>query len=231
MAARYAALAAAGAGARCRPFRVLAERLHHLGAASSPAASSRYGGYRPRADDQPGADLLDEATEGLAPKIAALIWDDTQIRQRRHRHADRRSPQVSEHADRLLVLQGPGRAASSATNCAMGPNWPATPPLTLFDRLRTADSDTTPRRERAPPARFNFAAHLIERTRSAAHMAFVDDHGAELRRTVRAWCRVAAGLRVPGIRQQERVGSDARQQPLAAAFLGAMYAGLVLVAV
>jgi benzoate-CoA ligase len=86
----------------------------------------------------------------------------------------------------------------------------------------------------APPARFNFAQHLIERnTARAAKAAFVDDLGTltygALEDRVR---RLAAGLRALGIRREERVlllMHDCNDWPVA--FLGAMYAGLVPVAV
>ncbi len=85
-----------------------------------------------------------------------------------------------------------------------------------------------------PPAQFNFAAHLIERNVCRpAKAAFVDDHGSlsygQLAEQVR---RVASGLRALGIRREERVlllMHDNTHWPVA--FLGAMYAGLVPVAV
>ena len=87
----------------------------------------------------------------------------------------------------------------------------------------------------APPAeRFNFAQHLLERNAGrASKPAFVDDHGAlsygELDEQVR---RTAAGLRALGIKREERVlllMHDGVHWPLA--FLGALYAGIVPVAV
>ena len=85
-----------------------------------------------------------------------------------------------------------------------------------------------------PPEAFNLAAHLL--ALNAAHpsrTAFVDDHGAldygTLEQRVR---RVAAALRGLGIRREERVlllMLDGTDWP--AAFLGAMYAGIVPVAV
>ena len=86
----------------------------------------------------------------------------------------------------------------------------------------------------APPARFNFAQHLIERNASRpAKAAFVDDRGAlsygALDQRLR---RLAAGLRALGVRREERVlllMHDCSDWPVA--FLGAMYAGLVPVAV
>ena len=86
----------------------------------------------------------------------------------------------------------------------------------------------------APPARFNFAQHLLEvNTGRAAKAAFIDDHGSlsygQLADRVR---RMATGLRALGIRREERVlllMQDCNDWPVS--FLGAMYAGLVPVAV
>jgi benzoate-CoA ligase len=86
----------------------------------------------------------------------------------------------------------------------------------------------------APPARFNFAQHLLEaNTSRAAKAAFVDDAGAltygELGQRVR---RLAAGLRGLGLRREERVlllMQDCNDWPVS--FLGSLYAGLVPVAV
>jgi benzoate-CoA ligase len=85
-----------------------------------------------------------------------------------------------------------------------------------------------------PPARFNFAQHLLEL--NAGHpgkSAFVDDLGtlsyADLASRVR---RLAAGLRSLGLKREERVlllMQDTTDWPVS--FLGAMYAGLVPVAV
>ena len=73
----------------------------------------------------PALILLDEATEGLAPRIAALIWDViTQIRSDGIATliVDRNYRQVSEHADRLLVLQkGQVVLAGSAAELRHGP--------------------------------------------------------------------------------------------------------------
>ena len=45
--------------------------------------------------------------------------------------------------------------------------------------MNAADNDTTDPGVSAPPARFNFAAHLIERNAArGSKAAFVDDHGA-----------------------------------------------------
>jgi benzoate-CoA ligase len=86
----------------------------------------------------------------------------------------------------------------------------------------------------ALPARFNFAQHLIEANAArAGKAAFVDDLGSvsygELALRVR---RMAAGLRSLGLRREERVlllMQDCTDWPVS--FLGAMYAGLVPVAV
>lgn len=86
----------------------------------------------------------------------------------------------------------------------------------------------------APPEQFNFAQFLLER--NAAHgerPAFIDDAGTltygELDQRVRS---LAAGLRSLGLRREERVlllMHDCNDWPVS--FLGAMYAGLVPVAV
>ncbi|MEO8806312.1 MAG: benzoate-CoA ligase family protein [Burkholderiaceae bacterium] len=86
----------------------------------------------------------------------------------------------------------------------------------------------------APPARFNFAQHLLElNTGRADKAAFVDDDGSlsygVLADRVR---RLATGLRALGIRREERVlllMHDCNDWPVS--FLGAIYAGLVPVAV
>jgi len=85
-----------------------------------------------------------------------------------------------------------------------------------------------------PPARFNFAQHLLAcNAGRPAKAAFVDDLGAlsygALDDRVR---RMATGLRALGIRREERVlllMHDCTDWPVA--FLGAIYAGLVPVAV
>ena len=85
-----------------------------------------------------------------------------------------------------------------------------------------------------PGERFNFAQHLLDRNAGrAAKTAFVDEQGAlsygQLEDRVR---RVAAGLRALGIKREERVlllMQDGIDWPVA--FLGAMYAGAVPVAV
>lgn len=86
----------------------------------------------------------------------------------------------------------------------------------------------------APGPRFNFADHLLQANAArAAKAAFVDDLGSvsygELAERVR---RLAAGLRAIGIRREERVlllMLDGCDWPVS--FLGAIYAGLVPVAV
>jgi len=86
----------------------------------------------------------------------------------------------------------------------------------------------------APPERFNFAAHLLALNATRGpKAAFVDDSGlltyAALDARVR---RVAAGLRALGLKREERVlllMQDGIDWPVA--FLGALYAGVVPVAV
>jgi benzoate-CoA ligase len=86
----------------------------------------------------------------------------------------------------------------------------------------------------ALPERFNFAAHLLALNAArGAKAAFVDDSGlltyAALDARVK---RVAAGLRGLGLKREERVlllMQDGIDWPVA--FLGALYAGLVPVAV
>ncbi len=86
----------------------------------------------------------------------------------------------------------------------------------------------------APPARFNIAQHLLDLNAGRADKpAFVDDTGTltygQLADRVR---RMAAGLRAAGLRREERVlllMHDCNDWPVS--FLGAMYAGLVPVAV
>ncbi len=85
-----------------------------------------------------------------------------------------------------------------------------------------------------PPERFNFTAHLLAlNTQRAARPAFIDDLGTltygALDERVR---RMAAALRALGIKREERVlllMQDCNDWPVA--FLGAMYAGIVPVAV
>jgi benzoate-CoA ligase len=86
----------------------------------------------------------------------------------------------------------------------------------------------------APGERFNFAQHLLERNAArATKAAFVDEQSrltyGQVDERVR---RLAAGLRALGIRREERVlllMQDSTDWPVS--FLGAMYAGLVPVAV
>ena len=86
----------------------------------------------------------------------------------------------------------------------------------------------------APPARFNIAQHLLDANAGRADKAaFVDDAGTlsygALGLSVR---RLAAGLRALGLRREERVlllMHDCNDWPLC--FLGALYAGMVPVAV
>ena len=86
----------------------------------------------------------------------------------------------------------------------------------------------------APPAAFNFAHHLFERNAArAAKAAFIDDHGSlsygELADRAR---RVGAALLAAGVRREERVlllMHDNCDWPVC--FLGAMYAGVVPVAI
>ena len=92
----------------------------------------------------------------------------------------------------------------------------------------------TPRSVAPPPERFNFAAHLIERnTTRAEKLAYIDDQGSltygELADKVR---RFAAAFGQLGVRREERVlllMHDCNDWPVA--FLGALYAGVVPVAV
>jgi benzoate-CoA ligase len=86
----------------------------------------------------------------------------------------------------------------------------------------------------SPGDAFNFAQHLLSRNSGrAAKAAFVDDTGSlsygQLEDRVR---RLAAGLRAQGLKREERVlllMHDSLDWPVA--FLGAIYAGLVPVAV
>ncbi|MEY4537920.1 MAG: hypothetical protein RL171_2071, partial [Pseudomonadota bacterium] len=86
----------------------------------------------------------------------------------------------------------------------------------------------------APSATFNFAQHLIERNANRpAKIAYIDDQGTlsygELENRIR---RVAAALLAQGVRREERVlllVHDCSDWPTT--FLGALYAGIVPVAV
>ena len=86
----------------------------------------------------------------------------------------------------------------------------------------------------APPEQFNFAQFLLERNADRPDRpAFIDDHGTlnygDLSKRV---CSMAAGLRSLGLKREERVlllMHDCNDWPVS--FLGAIYAGLVPVAV
>ena len=86
----------------------------------------------------------------------------------------------------------------------------------------------------APGARFNFAQYVLEANRSRpGKIAYIDDAGSlaygDLGERLR---RMAAGLIAAGIRREERVlllMHDCNEWPVA--FLGALYAGVVPVAV
>ncbi|MEQ1807242.1 MAG: AMP-binding protein, partial [Burkholderiaceae bacterium] len=86
----------------------------------------------------------------------------------------------------------------------------------------------------APPEHFNFAQHLLHcNAQRASRAAFIDDAGVlnygELDDKVR---RIAAALRALGVKREERIlllMQDGNHWPVS--FLGAMYAGLVPVAV
>ena len=100
--------------------------------------------------------------------------------------------------------------------------------------LPDTDIDTVNHRVAAPPERFNFAQHLLDTNAGRAEKrAFMDDTGSltygDLAMQVR---RVATGLRALGVRREERVlllMHDSLHWPVA--FLGALYAGVVPVAV
>ncbi len=84
------------------------------------------------------------------------------------------------------------------------------------------------------PDRFNFAQHLLGRNASRPDKAaFVDDQGSLSYGTLELRVRqLATGLRGLGIRREERVlllMQDCNDWPVS--FLGAIYAGLVPVAV
>jgi benzoate-CoA ligase len=103
-------------------------------------------------------------------------------------------------------------------------------------RLQHEETPMTHPENLAPPpgARFNFAQHLITCNADRADkIAFIDDQGplryGELAQRIR---QLAAGLRSLGVRREERVlllMHDSHDWPVA--FLGAMYAGAVPVAV
>src|ERR1044071_7051764 len=96
--------------------------------------------------------------------------------------------------------------------------------------MRVNASDIAP----ALGPRFNFAQHLIERNAGrATKTAYVDDAGelsyGALAERIR---RLAAGLQARGVRREERVlllMHDCHDWPVS--FLGALYAGVVPVAV
>ena len=99
----------------------------------------------------------------------------------------------------------------------------------------TSAASSTPASGLAPPSdHFNFAQHLLQcNAARPGKTAFIDDLGSlsygQLDERVR---RVAAGLQALGIKREERVMllmHDGRDWPVC--FLGAMYAGLVPVAV
>ena len=93
-------------------------------------------------------------------------------------------------------------------------------------------NDTSP--PAAPPEVFNFAQHLLELNAVRPDKtAFIDDHGTlsygALTERVH---RLAGGLRALGLRREERVlllMHDCNDWPVS--FLGALYAGIVPVAV
>jgi benzoate-CoA ligase len=95
-------------------------------------------------------------------------------------------------------------------------------------------SPQAPAQPPAPGPQFNFAQHLIERNTSRpAKIAFIDDHGqinfGELAQRIR---QMAAALLASGLRPEERVlllMHDNIDWPVS--FLGALYAGIVPVAV
>ncbi len=86
----------------------------------------------------------------------------------------------------------------------------------------------------APPERFNFASHLLVRNAARdSRAAYIDDAGVltygDLALCIR---RCASGLRALGVRREERVlllMHDCNDWPVT--FLGALYAGIVPVAV
>jgi benzoate-CoA ligase len=102
------------------------------------------------------------------------------------------------------------------------------------EEKRMATHHETPGGVPTPADRFNIAAHLLTANAARADKAaFIDDHGSlsygALDEQVR---RLAAGLRSLGIKREERVlllMQDSTPWPVA--FLGAIYAGLVPVAV
>jgi benzoate-CoA ligase len=103
------------------------------------------------------------------------------------------------------------------------------PSLTKAHRMTPTDPAVA-----APPARFNFAQHLLACNAGRAdRQAFIDDAGVltygDLAERVQ---RLATALRALGLRREERVlllMHDSTDWPLC--FLGAIYAGVVPVAV
>ena len=86
----------------------------------------------------------------------------------------------------------------------------------------------------APPARFNFAQHLFDRNAGrAAKAAYIDDQGRLSYGALEQRSRqLAAALLAAGVRREERVlllMHDCNDWPVS--FLGALYAGIVPVAV
>ncbi len=99
-----------------------------------------------------------------------------------------------------------------------------------MDRISAAE----PAHVEAPPEAFNFAGHLISlNVERPAKAAFVDDAGTASYGEVEARVRrLASGLRDLGVKREERVlvvMQDTNDWPVA--FLGAIYAGIVPVAV
>ena len=86
----------------------------------------------------------------------------------------------------------------------------------------------------APPARFNFAAHVAALNAARGHRtAYIDDAGAlSYAQLLDAAARFAGGLSALGLRPEERVlllMNDCNDWPVA--FLGCLHAGVVPVAV
>jgi benzoate-CoA ligase len=108
------------------------------------------------------------------------------------------------------------------------------PPVRITTGTEETTMSATQPSVQAPPARFNFAQHLLAlNTGRANKAAFVDDletlSFGELARRVQA---VSGALRSQGIRREERVlllMQDCTDWPTA--FLGALHAGVVPVAV
>ena len=91
-----------------------------------------------------------------------------------------------------------------------------------------------PSRVPPPPAAFNFAAHLLAASAQRRdRVAYIDDIGSmTYGRLADDVVRFAAGLRAAGVRREERIlllMHDCTHWPVA--FLGALYAGVVPVAV